>query len=337
MFLSIVIPVYNGAKYLDAIMNSIYCQNVSEDEFEVILVDDFSTDDSRDVIDRIASRHKNIKTLFHPSNKGVATTCNDGVDVAEGDYFWIIGQDDSISSNSLVRLALESRNNTDVLLFNYQHVDEKGAFNGDNLIFNNFMGGGIELIVNTFGDNFHYYLLGFEWRAIFRRKYVNSIGLRFPDGHRFEDTTYLMKALVYSNNVKAIEDTLYHYQDRRGSIMNRLEHFKDGCLIYDFAFVNGKEVEEFANKIRNIDQRMSSILDQKATWYYNSFRKDLLLTKKREKKRFFDMIRKKPIECSNRLSILNRILLINASFGFQLSLLLTPAYKFWRKLKCSCR
>lgn len=337
MFLSIVIPVYNGAKYLDAIMNSIYCQNVSEDEFEVILVDDFSTDDSKDVIYRISSSHTNVKTLFHSSNKGVATTCNDGVNMAEGDYFWIIGQDDSIPSQSFYRLAQESKDTPDVLLFNYQHIDGDGVFDANNLIFNNFTGEGAELILNVFGDSFHYYLLGFEWRAIFRREYVNSINLRFPDGQRFEDTTYLMKALVYSNNVKTIEDTLYHYQDRPGSIMNRLEEYKDGGLIYDFAFVNGKEVEEFARQIADINHRISTVLDSKASWYYNSFRKDLLLTSKQEKQRFYKKIRKNPPECNDRLSIINRTLLSNASIGFCMSLLLTPAYKLWRRIKCFCR
>lgn len=185
-----------------------------------------------------------------------------------------------------------------------------------------------------FGDSFHYYLLGFEWRAVFRREYVNSINLKFPDGQRFEDTTYLMKALVYSNNIKTIEDTLYYYQDRSGSIMNRLEEYKDGSLIYDFAFVNGKEVEEFARQIADINHRISIVLDSKACWYYNSFRKDLLLTSKQEKQRFYEKIRKNPPECSDRLSTINRVLLSNASIGLYLSLLLSPAYKFWRRIKC---
>lgn len=337
MFLSIIIPVYNGARYLDSITNSIFSQNISEDEYEVILVDDFSTDDSKDVIYRISSSHTNVKTLFHLSNKGVATTCNDGVNMAEGDYFWIIGQDDNISSNSLTRLAQESKKYPDVLIFNYQHVDEDGRYNDNNLIFSYFTGEGKELIINTFGDNFHYYLLGFEWRAIFRREHVNNIDLRFPDGQRFEDTTYLMKALVYSNNVKAISDTLYYYQDRRGSIMSRLEEYKDGGLIYDFAFVNGKEVEDFAKQIVEVNHRISSILDRKASWYYNSFRKDLLLTSKEEKCKFFEKIRKSPPRCSERLSTINRVLLSNASIGLYLSLLLSPAYKFWRSIKCIFR
>lgn len=318
MFLSYIIPVYNGAEYLPRCLDSILAQDISEKEYEIICVDDCSTDNSREVVSQYVSRHPNIRLICHNGNSRVATACNTGVDNAKGDYLWIIGQDDWIAEDSVKSLCGIKRKQ-DVILFNYQRTDDAGTPIDNNVIFSDVDSiAGVDLVREQFGDSFVHYLLGFEWRAVFRRAYVQSIGLRFPDGRNFEDSTYLFKAVMLSPAVSTLADTLYYYRTNPNSIMANLEVVKRGNLIYEFAFVCGNEVENVANELRNVDEHIAQVLKRKAIWYYNSFGIDLIRTSRKERDNFFMKLRENRLEVANKwhyLRFSSRLLLLPYGIG----------------------
>lgn len=101
MFLSIVIPVFNGAQFLDAAIESIYSQTFLHFDFEIILVDDGSTDASWNVCKRLKETHHEITLLKHPKNIGVAAARNAGVHASRGEFLAMLDQDDTWQTHKL--------------------------------------------------------------------------------------------------------------------------------------------------------------------------------------------------------------------------------------------
>ncbi len=100
--LSIIIAVYNTEKYLGQCLDSILCQQVDTDSYEVICIDDCSTDSSYDILLEYASRYKNLKILqTEEGGKGPSRVRNIGLNNASGKYIWFIDSDDYIKNNSL--------------------------------------------------------------------------------------------------------------------------------------------------------------------------------------------------------------------------------------------
>ena len=103
MFLSMIIPIYNAGKYLAECLDSCTQQNISPDDYEIICVNDGSTDDSPAILNAYASRFRQIKVITQ-SNAGVSAARNAGMDNAAGDYIWFIDADDIIVPNCLKHL-----------------------------------------------------------------------------------------------------------------------------------------------------------------------------------------------------------------------------------------
>ena len=123
MFLSFVIPVYNGEKYLAECLDSCLTQDIPESEFEIICVNDGSTDGSYDMIRRYQEQHGNIRLI--PKKHGVGFGRNMGLFQAEGDYIWFVDQDDLVLPNSLAELRQKLiESNCDRLVFRYYEFVE---------------------------------------------------------------------------------------------------------------------------------------------------------------------------------------------------------------------
>lgn len=100
MLLSIIIPVYNAEKYLDECLGSLFDQDLSENEYEIVCVDDGSADRSAELIGLWQRKHANI-VLIQQANSGVSVARNTGVDAAAGDFIWFVDADDLIAPRVL--------------------------------------------------------------------------------------------------------------------------------------------------------------------------------------------------------------------------------------------
>ena len=99
MFLSIIIPVYNGGKYLSECLDSCLDQDIPTDDYEIICVDDESTDGSWEVVQEYANNHGNI--IAKQKTHGIGDGRNIGLEMAQGDYVWFVDDDDLVASNCL--------------------------------------------------------------------------------------------------------------------------------------------------------------------------------------------------------------------------------------------
>lgn len=124
MFLSIIIPIYNDEKYLNECLDSCLSQDLPCSDYEIICVDDGSTDSTPDILREYAEKHSSIRLVFQ--KHGVAGGRDVGLELAQGDYVWFVDHDDLIETNVLAELKKRAcATNCDRLVFPFYEFYEK--------------------------------------------------------------------------------------------------------------------------------------------------------------------------------------------------------------------
>ena len=218
--LSFILPCYNVGRYITETLGNIYVQGLSDDEFEVICIDDCSTDDTYDRIAAFAEGHDNLILLKQPRNMYSGAARNRGLDVAKGEYIWFVDSDDLVKPGvapHLLEMAYSQQ--LDLLLFNY---DEFLDGHPENLrpakdIFSDteVMDGGT--FVHTFFRD-RLSRLSLLWLRLFRRRLIEENGIRFPDLYISQDCPFAWETLLCAKRVQAISEHCYNYRSNAGSI-----------------------------------------------------------------------------------------------------------------------
>ena len=206
--ISVIIPVYNGEKYLKKCLKSIEQQVFSD--FEMIIINDGSTDMSQQIIDEFADKSTHQINKIVKENKGQAAARNQGVLLAKGKYIVFIDCDDYIDKDYLETLynAAECYE-SDVVSCGYHYVDEEGRK--------------LREVKLTNKDWELYGRAGLiaVWGKIFRRKFILDKSLKFQEnGKIFEDVPFSIYAKFQGKNPVVINYIGYYYVRRQGSTMN---------------------------------------------------------------------------------------------------------------------
>lgn len=214
MELSIVIPVYNVASYIRRCLHSIYSQNVSEEKFEVIIVDDETPDNSIEIALCYLSGKTNYR-IIHQKNRGLGGARNTGLRHAIGRYIWFVDSDDEIVAGTLENiLNLVSESRAEIL--NYKYIKNNSP------LFNNIPScaalesSGIELILKG-------KMLTTVWNNIYKKEYLIENSLFFKEKFKHEDSEFNMRACSKAKKIAVIDLPIYnYYTTNSGSIMNNI-------------------------------------------------------------------------------------------------------------------
>lgn len=221
--LSIIIPTYNLESFIGVTLDSCLRQNIPSDEYEIICVNDGSTDKSAEVISKYAEKHPNVK-LISQTYAGVSTARNKGIDLAQGRYIWFVDGDDMISDNCLKDLlyVVES-NNLDIFNIEMQSVSTRDFFNAQ-------MG---ESIICPDGEDKLLFMTskggtgGGVCISIFKTDLLKNNSLRFSENIKYsEDVLFAFKALIKAERCAKTDSVFYHYYQREGSAMHSSNHIK---------------------------------------------------------------------------------------------------------------
>lgn len=209
---SIIIPVYNVKKYFDKCMASIFAQ--TEQNFEVILVDDGSTDGSAELCDAYARNDCRV-IVIHKSNGGLADARNTGISYAQGHYLCFVDSDDYVSEYYIEKsLSAAKRFDADIVLFDYNFVDENGT------ILNSYRNG-LEpdriLALDTCPALLN--VTPSSCNKLFRKQFFDRQNIKFPEGRFYEDLATIPKLFFGAAVVYIDTDPLYFYVNHKGSIM----------------------------------------------------------------------------------------------------------------------
>lgn len=216
---SVILPVYNGEKYLPAALDSLV--NQSYTNLEIIAVDDGSTDSSGDIIRRYAQADPRV-VLLSQDNQGVSAARNLGLDRAKGDYLAFLDADDFIEADTYgIMVAAAAANDAEMVICGFNHYyDGKvvaapssikaGLYSGSELA-----GLQRELVFPTKEHYFHAYL----YNRLLRRDLVESIHLRFDrDIKRSEDYLFLVTLTQAVKRLYVLAERMVYYRKHAASI-----------------------------------------------------------------------------------------------------------------------
>ena len=217
--LSIIVPIYNVEEYLEECLNSIY--SLTDLNYEVILVNDGSPDNSADIIDRYNALHPEHTVVVSKENGGLSSARNAGIEVSQGEYIALVDSDDYINSDALLALYQAAiTDNLDIAMAQsvtfWEGNHPKQVLSIPSSVINLGVTTGLNLLETSF--NARYKRINC-WNKIYKREFINQHNLRFIDKLLFEDVPFAFEAFFAAARVKALPLDYYFYRQRPGSIM----------------------------------------------------------------------------------------------------------------------
>lgn len=239
MFLSFIVPVYNVERFLSSCIDSMLQQDISPDEYEIICVNDGSTDGSLDIL-RSYEKADSRLTVINQRNSGVCSARNAGLERARGEYIWFIDADDCIEPNCLAMLKSRISESTPdrVVIENYSFPEQENPYS-------------CEKKTNTVWKD------SSACKSIFRRSFLSAHKLffRYPELIYGEDALFMYEVKWEQPDTIEMKQPLYYCRERTGSA--------------------SRETTNTANLKRlNSTIREAEIMKQ----YYDAGRRDVLTT-----------------------------------------------------------
>lgn len=210
---SVIIPVYNVEKYLEKCVESVLNQDFSD--YEIILIDDGSVDNSGVIADKLAENNSKI-TVIHQKNMGQGGARNTGIQKAAGEYLLFVDSDDCIKENTLSFLYdTAKKNNSDMVLFGMDFVDESGK-SVNSLVP---CGNGIK---NLSGRELMLALINDTYAAdkLYRRSLFVDNNIEFLNRVWYEDFGVIMMISLFAEKITLTDKILYYYLQRDNSTMH---------------------------------------------------------------------------------------------------------------------
>lgn len=311
---SVIVPVFNASKYISKTLDSIISQDF--DSFEIIVVDDGSTDDSLDIVKNALGNVEIPHKIIHQENAGVSVARNVGIEASCGDYLVFIDADDYVSKNHLSNLY---NGKTDFSLTLYaKQVGDKltslDTYAKSEISTYEF----IKMELNM-QITFNFFQL------MYKSSIIKDNNIRFTPGIVYgEDTEFAHKALNYGDKIAINNEVTYYYVQHSESAINTTEYRRfDIVGIFEniAKFYKNNNRKEFSDLI--ITSRIpKAIFGNMNFFFYNGYDFDEVLAKMKE------------LDLLNKLSKFEG----DSKFKFKIRLfILNPKlyYKVWRKLKNS--
>ena len=209
MFISIIIPMYNAVSSIEKCVESTQHQDLSTADYEIIVINDGSTDDSLAAVTELAKKYDNI-LVFSQTNGGLSIARNAGLEHAAGEYIFFLDSDDWIKENCLKKIVDTCKeNNLDMLRICAANVTDGIPKRRFSLEQGKVMSGAQALS----GD-----VPACAPFSIYRRQFLNKHQLRFYPGIFHEDNEFTPRAFYLAERVAGLNDLIYYVNQTQGSI-----------------------------------------------------------------------------------------------------------------------
>lgn len=234
VLVSIIVPVYNVEKYLDRCLKSIISQTFIN--FELICVNDGSTDQSGDILDKYAKKDSRI-VVIHKENGGLSSARNAAFPFVNGKFVCFVDSDDWLEHEALEEYVSNMTEDVDIVISGAQ-IDNEGA-----------IGAGeterLSALINLYSeqrngkfridDKLIEQITVVAWGKLFRYDILKHYGLKFLEGRQWEDNPFTAEYLIHAKNCYFINKNLYHYVQRANSLIYRKRSQEDlNDLLYIF-------------------------------------------------------------------------------------------------------
>lgn len=284
--LSFIVPFYNVELYIEECIRSLYHQDIPQEEYEVICVDDCSPDGSRAIVERLQKEYPTLRLMVHTENKRQGGARNTAMQVAQGRYIWFVDSDDYIKPNCLKGLLEQAESeDLDILDFDFdtdfskqqyrKNVEdyEMGPCSGADYVFNEHRGMWL-------------WRCSTVWSGLIKRELIND--MRFREHVQFEDNDYASEMYARAKRVHHIPDQPYYYRVVEQSTVNVKPSIIQ--LEYDLALI--KEYVRLLRLNQWNDERWQKGVKELLNYTASELYDKLMISSREDKKKFYGQLMK---------------------------------------------
>ena len=220
MQISVIIPVYNAAKYLRRCLDSVI-KSVEEIKAEILVVNNNSTDDSPRIISSYCKKYPQLVRAYNCAKWGAAAVRNMGVEKASGNYIWFVDADDEIAPDAIIKLLrVAKETGADLIMMGATKIYRDGHAQYLQAL---------DVDDEKFKERFVRSGLG-PWQVILKRKWYTQNGFTFKEGIIHEDMEMMPALILYTDKCASIDEPLYKYYETPGSVLHKKDwdpHYLD--------------------------------------------------------------------------------------------------------------
>ena len=230
--ISVIIPIFNSGKYLNTCFDSILNQTFSD--FEIVAVNDGSTDNSQEIVDSYIEKFPDKIRYFHQQNAGQSAARNKGLEIATGEYVIFVDSDDYIASDTLEKIySCAETNNSDIVCFGML-LDKNGEITKYNYCKFNNLQEDLKYILHEASP----------CNKLIRRCLFVDNALKFTEGVIYEDFELIPQLLLYTKKINYLDANLYYYVIHENSTMRQNKYSpKLQCIFSVLDTLNNKFAE----------------------------------------------------------------------------------------------
>ena len=238
--LSIIIPVYNASQYIIRCLDSIYAIGLRELDFEIIVIDDCSTDDTFDILQDYAFKHANMRVCRQPENRRQGAARNRGIDLASGNYITFCDADDYMLAEGVMNaLHAVEKSHADVCYFEMEY--QNGSDDAWHLVEMPEATHNTIMSSKEYLENYYSCYYNGPVRCLYRTEFLKGTHIRFVEGVRWEDCDWTVKVYAKANEIQFVDGVGYRYAwngtatSKQADAQAMVEQLKAGIRLAIFA------------------------------------------------------------------------------------------------------
>ena len=246
MQLSIIVPAYNVADYIERCIRSLENQDIPKSDYEIIVTNDGSPDNSRQIIEKLQEEFSNI-VLINQENQGVSMARNNAIAIAKGKFIMPIDPDDYVQTNSFGEIfSIINEFESDCYVLQVNKINEHGEviWKTDYKKYNKIIHKTLASFHDSKGENNNLADPDRSWAIIYKKEIISKYDIFYPKNVPYlEDAIFVSKYFFYVKSYMLIDTPFYMRTVRMGSATN------SNLFLTDFArkgFANGvKDIYDF--------------------------------------------------------------------------------------------
>lgn len=226
--ISVVIPTYNSEKFIKTTIKSLLDQSIGFENIELFLIDDFSNDNTLNIINNYSDKFENIKSIQLNEKAGAPGTArNIGIKKASGEFMMFMDHDDYYPKEALETLYNKIKTtNSDVVIGRYKTFGEVEQYL-DSWVTE-------EITINSIKENTNFITINNIWRMIFPIKFLREKEIKFPEKMFAEDLGFMIESFLKSSKITFIPDIVYCFRiesgDNTSTSHSQSTHYIQGLL-----------------------------------------------------------------------------------------------------------
>ena len=259
MLVSFIIPAYNAADTIERCLNSVYALPLKLDEFEVIMIDDCSSDNTIKVIEQYFQKvygvkckvYENFTLLKQSENHRQGAARNRGIKIAKGEFICFVDSDDAATEGIVSAIRMAKEKDADMVAFHYGNANEEGNMTSEakrlsfeeGQIFS-----GMEM------QNKYPYWCSAPWPYIYRKDFLQQVNYPFVEEVLYEDSDFVVAHLYYAQRMAYSSELGYVAYYREGST-TRSSNYKN---VADYLLLGTRMLRFYERVAKSQESRVKS-------------------------------------------------------------------------------